>query len=86
MAAAQRLRSARPDLGVRIIVNGPALADVVGEAVVEPGDGVTVAACETGLAGRGVPVSQLRPGVATVPVAVVALAEAQLNGAAYLKL
>lgn len=85
IASAQALREEMPDCEVRIIVNGPALAGVTGETPVVAPDGVRVAACAIGLARRGDDPSTLRPGITSVPGASAALAQAQFEGAAYLR-
>lgn len=71
---------------VRIIVNGPALGGLLTDAAALPAvAGVSIAACETGMRGRGIQAENLAPGTGTVPSAVVALAQAQRAGAAYIR-
>jgi intracellular sulfur oxidation DsrE/DsrF family protein len=82
----QRMQSEISGLKVRVIVHGGALAGVVGDAPVDLPDRVQVQACQFGLTKHGYELSQLRAGVDTVPGASTAIVEAQLNGAAYLKL
>jgi intracellular sulfur oxidation DsrE/DsrF family protein len=77
---AKNLLRARPDAQVRIVVNADAVA-----ALEDSGDPQTdpmIRVCENTLArqGRAAP-----PGMATVPAAVVALAELQAEGWAYIR-
>jgi len=74
VAAANSLAETHPDLAVRVIVNGPAL------------EGTTVEACSVGMERRNVSPDQLQPAVHTVASAVTALVDAQLEGAAYVRL
>lgn len=87
VAAAKGLTDAHPDLHVRIIVNGPALVGVTTAAEqLTPDEATTVEACQVGMHRRDLAPDQLQPTVQTVGSAVVALAEAQLAGAAYIRL
>lgn len=84
--AASGVRSLDPSLHVRIIVNGGALTGLTGAADLNPPEGTEVAACSVGLGRRGIDHDELRPGVQSVPSAVAAIVEAQLAGAAYVRL
>lgn len=79
---------ASADLGVRvrIIVNGPALEGLTGSEAVSLPEGTEVAACSVGMGKRGIDADDLRPDVQTVPSAVRAIVEAQLAGAAYVRI
>lgn len=70
---------------VNIIVNGPAIPGVLGGRI-DPPEGVSIDACARALAGRGISEADLAPGVGTVRSAVVALAMAQHDGAAYIRI
>lgn len=84
--AAGALRGAGGVGAVRVVVNGPALAGVTGADDVHVADGVEVLACLAGMRQRDIAVTDLRPGVQTVPSAVIAMVEAQLAGAAYVRI
>lgn len=80
------LHEARPDTRIRIIVNGPAVPGLSLDATPLDITGVaTVEACEGGMRAHGISGEQLQSGVITVPAAVVALSDAQLDGAAYIR-
>ncbi|WP_181905817.1 hypothetical protein [Microbacterium bovistercoris] len=84
---ANTLHAARPETDIRIIVNGPAIPGVAaGAAPLPTPDAATIEACEGGLRGHGIPVDALQPGILTVPAAVVALSDAQFDGAAYIRI
>lgn len=90
LSAAETLAAALgetdPQLHIRIIVNGAALDGLTGtEAVILPAN-TGVEACLNGMGRRGLTTDQLRPAVGTVPAAVVALAQAQFAGAAYIRI
>ncbi|MFD6094105.1 hypothetical protein ACFWGN_18485 [Oerskovia sp. NPDC060338] len=76
------------DLGVRVrvIVNGPALAGLTGTDAIEMPEHTQVAACNIGLGRRGIDPDELRPEVQTVPSAVTTIVQAQLDGAAYIRI
>src|SRR5699024_4070853 len=86
IGAAGRIVRARPATTARIIVNGPALTGLLGGEALAPPPGVSVEACQFGLEQRGLSMNDVRPGVASVPMAVVALVDAQHAGAAYIRL
>jgi|SRR5690625_1694375 len=86
LATARTLRRLRPQLSVRVIVNGPALSSLVGSEELVVPEKVEVQACEVGMQGRGIVAEDLRPDVATVDSAAAALADAQLAGAAYIRI
>lgn len=67
-------------------MNGPALTGLIGDEELETPPGVQIQACEVGMKGRGLDRSDLRPGVGTVDSAAAALADAQLAGAAYIRI
>lgn len=81
VSTAASLREAFPDAEVRVIVNGAALE---GLRAGEPLPGVE--ACAVGLGRRGIDAGSLRDGVKVIPSAAIALAEAQFDGAAYLRI
>lgn len=86
VTTARSLGASQPDVQVRIIVNGPALD---GMASAQPGQlpaGSSIAACLTGLRNRGIDPAQLPSGVQTVDSALLAIAQEQLAGAAYIRL
>lgn len=85
--AAERLRAWRPEHRIRIIVNGPAITGVTVQAPqLELSDAATVEACEVGMRSHGITVEDLQSGVTTTPAAIVALTDAQLTGAAYIRI
>lgn len=84
--AARELRRAHPELAVRVIVNGDALAALTDGTAVAAPDGVQVQACSTGLARRNLDPVRLPDTVGTVPAAVTAIVEAQLAGAVYVRI
>ena len=80
------LHGHRPETRIRIIVNGPAIPGVAADAAPLPAtDVATVEACEGGLRSHRISVEALQPGIITVPAAVVALSDAQFEGAAYVR-
>lgn len=84
--AAAGLHAADLGVRVRVIVNGPALAGLTGTDAVHVPEHTEVAACSVGLGHRGVDPDELRPEVGTVPSAVTAIVQAQLTGAAYIRI
>lgn len=87
VSAAETLVEANGSLAVRIVVNGPALAGVTTSAgLLAPGRRTTIEACEQGMQRRSIPRDALQPAVHTIRSAVVALVEAQLHGAAYVRI
>jgi len=86
IATAERIREQLPDLEIRIIVHGDALEAVTGAEPLAHDPAITVAACRLGLAARGHGVEELRPGFETVAGGSAAIIQAQLDGAAYLRL
>lgn len=86
-AAGAALVQADPALRVRIIVNGPALGGVTDDAQpAAPVDGVSLQACQIGLRRRGFAADQLQSGIGTIESAVVAIVQAQRDGASYMRL
>lgn len=86
-AAAETITQSNPGLKVRIIVNGPALNGVTDSAEkVIPGEATTVEACELGMQRRSLPLETLQPNVLTVSSSILAIVEAQLAGAAYVRI
>ena len=83
---ARVLESTDLDVKVRVIVNGAALAGLTGTDAVGASEHTSVAACSVGLGQRGINPDDLRPSLQTVPSAVVAIVEAQLAGAAYIRI
>ena len=87
VAAANSLAETHPDLGVRVIVNGAALEGLTSAGItLAPVEGASVEACSVGMKRRNMSADQLQPVVHTVASAVSALVEAQLAGAAYVRL
>ncbi|GAA4489451.1 hypothetical protein [Microbacterium panaciterrae] len=88
--SAHTLHANRPAYRIRIIVNGPALrgATVDGAPLdlSRLPEGAGIEACEVGMRSRGIPTDTLQAGVRTTASAVVALSEAQLAGAAYVRI
>ncbi|HWL61028.1 MAG TPA: hypothetical protein VNQ48_09130 [Microbacteriaceae bacterium] len=84
--SAQRILEQLPDLQIRVIVHGEALDAVVGTEPLEHDPAVRVEACSLGLRARGHSLDELRPGFDTVAGASAAIIQAQLDGAAYLRL
>ena len=81
---AHALHEGRPEYGIRIIVNGPAVRGATRDAdPLDVPDFASIEICEGGLRGRGIPVDSLQPGVVTTASAAVAIADAQFAGAAY---
>lgn len=92
LSAAELITTQQP-MRVQIIVNGSAVAGLTGSGRppgsrdgVRVSDGVTMSACERALAGAGLTAADLHPGVHTVASAVIALAQAQHEGAAYIRM
>lgn len=80
------LHTERPETRIRIIVNGPAIPGVAAASAPLPmTDDSAIEACEGGLRSHRIGVDELQPGVITVPAAVVALSDAQFDGAAYIR-
>lgn len=84
LSAAKVITDTEP-MRVNIIVNGPAIAGVEGGEI-DPAEGVSIDACARAMAGRGMTEADLATGVGTVRSAVVALATAQHEGAAYIRI
>lgn len=84
--AAAGLQATELNVTVRIIVNGAALAGLTGSEPMEAPKQTQIAACRVGLKRRGVDPDTLRPEVTSVPSAVVAIVQAQLAGAAYIRI
>lgn len=84
--SAARIVSAFPGAHLHIIVNGAAVPGAAGQLAVDLPQNTTLSACEAAMSQRGLKASQLRPGVQTVPSAVVSIVEAQLKGAAYVRI
>ncbi len=84
--AAAGLEDSSLDVSVRVIVNGAALTGLTGEEAVALPEHTQVAACRVGMGRRGIDPGELRPAVQTVPSAVVAIVEAQMAGAVYVRI
>ena len=84
--SAEALESSDLRVRVNVIVNGAALTGLTGTDAVRMSEHTRVAACSVGLGQRGINPDGLRPSVQTVPSAVVAIVEAQLAGAAYIRI
>ncbi len=85
LSAAELITSREP-MRVQVVINGEAITGLSGSEPIGAGEGVSVWACERALKQRGLPPDGLRPGVGTVPSAVIALANAQHEGAAYIRI
>lgn len=86
IGSAETLYGERPATRIRVIVNGPAILGVAADAPALPATtAATIEACENGMRSHRIPVDALQPGVVTVPAAVVALSDAQFDGAAYIR-
>lgn len=89
IGTARTLHKNRPERRIRIIVNGPALTGVTVDAkpldLSHLPDNTSIEACEVGLKVHDIPTDALQPGIRTVPSAIVALTDAQLDGAAYVR-
>lgn len=87
LGSARTLHHFRPDLRIRIIVNGPAITGVIRDAdALDLPDFATVEACEVGMRSHHIASDDLQAGVATTASAIVALTDAQLSGAAYVRI
>jgi len=90
VGTARTLHRSRPDHRIRIIVNGPAIAGVTTDAapldLSHLPETAVIEACEVGMRAHEIVAEQLQPGIATVPSAVVALVDAQAEGAAYVRI
>ncbi|WP_293698160.1 hypothetical protein [uncultured Agrococcus sp.] len=82
---AGRLAESIDGVRVTVIVNGPAL-EGVSALTHEVPDAVEVSACAVGLQRRGIDSAALPPTVSIAASAAVAIVEAQLDGAAYMRL
>ena len=89
LVAAEHITTREP-MRVQIIVNGPAVHGLVAAENdpenVEPCEGVKIFACERALRGQNLTSDDLNEQVGTVPSAVIALATAQHEGAAYIRI
>ncbi len=89
LAAAELVTTQEP-MRVQIIVNGAAVNGLIAadnaSKDIEPSDGVEIFACERALRGQHRTPEQLHEKVRTVPSAVIALASAQHEGAAYIRI
>lgn len=86
LSAAELITATQP-MRVQIIVNGPAVEGLVGAGpALRPAEGVSVVACERALERKGLTSAQLRPDVGSVASAVLTLAQAQHEGAAYIRI
>lgn len=86
VSAARHLHAHHPELDIRVIVNGPALDGLLASDAPTSSDGVRVQACAIGLGKRGADADALPQGVETVPGAVTAIVEAEIAGAAYVRI
>lgn len=87
VAAASTITTDDPSIRAEVIVNGAALEGLrLASPPVEPGARVSVRACSMGLSKRGIPSSDLQTEVGLTDSAVVALSQAQFEGAAYLRI
>lgn len=87
LGSARTLHSHRPEYRIRIIVNGAAITGVtVGAAELELSAAASIEACEVGMRSHGIVADELQAGVGTVPSAIVALADLQVAGAAYVRI
>ncbi|MFJ4045785.1 hypothetical protein ACIPV2_08585 [Microbacterium sp. NPDC089987] len=88
--SARILHKDRPEHRIRIIVNGPAITGVTRSAdalaIDKLPEGAAIEACEGGMRAHEIAVEDLQDGIRTVPAAIVALTDAQFEGAAYIRL
>lgn len=82
-----------PGTSIHLVVQGPAVAALVeGSSVQQEVQGVIqergvmVVACENSMAGVGISVSDLIPGVTATPAAIAYLAQKQWQGWAYVRI
>ncbi len=93
LANAENLRAARPDAEIRLVLNGGAVTAVQGQNKVTEKLGQALAAglkvqlCRNALKAQGMELdgNTLPDGMEVVPAGVLALAEAQQDGFAYIK-
>lgn len=87
IAAATTVASADPGIRATVIVNGPALEGLRQTArEIELPEGIEVNACRIGLSKRNIPLDELQPAIELTDSAVVTLTQAQLRGAAYIRI
>lgn len=91
LANAGNLQAARPDTQIRLLLNGPAVTAVQGQNSMTArlgqlmAAGVTVQLCRHALRAQQIDEASLPAGLEVVPAGIVALAEAQAAGWAYIK-
>ena len=85
LSAAELITSREP-MRVQVVVNGEAVTGLSGSEPIDVGTAVSIWACERALSQHGLTPDGLRPRVGTVPSAVIALANAQHEGAAYIRI
>lgn len=90
ITSARILHKDRPEHRIRIIVNGPAITGVTrgadALAIDSLPEGAAIEACEGGMRAHEITEDDLQPGIRTVAAAIVALTDAQFEGAAYIRL
>lgn len=87
VAAAETITRSKPGLNVRIIVNGPALNGLTDSAEkVNSREATTIEACKLGMQRQNLPLETLQPDVLTLSSSIVAIVEAQLGGAVYVRI
>ena len=80
-----------PDAKLRLVVDGAGIYLLAGASDITPlfarlaADGVEFQACHNALREKKIDPASVRPGVKVVPAGVVALAESQRDGYAYIK-
>lgn len=88
--SSRTLHKARPAYGIRIIVNGAALAGLTTDAapldVEHLPENATLEACEVGMRAHDIAPDALQRGVSTTASAIAALSDGQLSGAAYIRI
>ncbi|MDV2978576.1 UNVERIFIED_CONTAM: hypothetical protein Q9R71_15500 [Actinomycetes bacterium ARC8] len=80
------LEQAYPGVQVRIIVNGQALAGMTAFSTDLLPQNTQIGACSLGLGRLGIDPETLDAGIKILPTAPLEIAEAQFNGASYIRL
>lgn len=83
---AKSMQDAFPGIAVRIVISGEAITAVPDLPAGEAPKDVEIGVCAIGLRRRGIDETAVPAGVEIFPTAPIAIAEAQFEGAAYLRL
>lgn len=90
MRIARNARSELPEARIELVVQGPIVTQLIGDASDATGlaaeEGMTVTACRNSLRSAGIDEASLAAGVTVVPAAVAHLTLRQLNSAAYVRI